>query len=536
MIIRISIILVFTLIFVNFGKTVAANCYTASVNTIGTSSPCTGMLIVDFNMLSTALNNRTYAIEGPDGVSYTLTDSAKNVFTGQLTTMENLFRYTRFTGDINYWDVSNVTNLIRAFRDNRYFNGDLSSWDVSSVTNMMETFRGTVFNGDITSWDVSSVTNMYLTFYNNRNFNQNITGWDVSNVTTFNRTFLYATGFDQDIRAWSVKSNASFSYMFYRADKMKASPYIAPNTPTSSWFVIPDTTAPTLSNVSIASNNANTSKATPSDVVTLSFTASETIQSPTVTASSGGAAVNGNITVSNTSGNNWTASFTANANDTAGPVTYRIAFSDTAGNAGTPVTSTTDSSNVAVVIDSELPTLLSSTPSDGSRAVKLDQNIVLKFSEAVTAGSGKINLFDASGELVEAFTVSPSIISGATVTLNPSADFASRSAYYIQIPSTAFVDAAGNGYAGISNKTGLDFVTLDVNAPSLISSVPSDNAASVKLDKNIILTFSESVVAGSGDIKLFDGNGRLVEAFTVSSSIISGATVTLNPAADLKTR
>ena len=164
------------------------------------------------------------------------------------------------------------------------------------------------------------------------------------------------------------------------------------------------------------------------------------------------------------------------------------------------------------MIDSELPTLLSSTPSDGSRAVKLDQNIVLKFSEAVTAGSGKINLFDGADRLVEAFTVSPSIISGSTVTLNPSADFASRSAYYIQIPSTAFVDAAGNNYVGFTNKAGLDFVTLDVNAPSLISSIPSDNAASVKLDKNIILTFSENITAGSGDIKLFDGNGRLVEA------------------------
>ncbi|MDA9609766.1 Ig-like domain-containing protein [Paracoccaceae bacterium] len=298
--------------------------------------------------------------------------------------------------------------------------------------------------------------------------------------------------------------------------------------------VTTDTSVPTLSSVSISSNNANRSMATPTDVVTLSFTASETIQSPTVTASSGGAAVNGNISVSNTSENTWTASFTANANDTAGPVTYSIAFSDTAGNAGTPVTATTDSSNVAVVIDTDLPTLLSSIPSDGSRAVKLDQNIVLKFSESIIAGSGRINLFDGSDKLIEAFSVSPSIISGSTVTLNPGADLTSRSAYYIQIPPTAFVDAAGNGYPGISNKTTLNFITLDVNAPSLISSVPSDNAASVKLDKNIILTFSENITAGSGDIKLFDGNGRLVEAFTVSSSIISGATVTLNPATDLK--
>ena len=118
--------------------------------------------------------------------------------------------------------------------------------------------------------------------------------------------------------------------------------------------VTADTTVPTLSGVSISSNNTNRSMATPTDDVTLSFTASETIQSPTVTFASGGAAVNGNVSVSNTSGNNWTASFTAASNDTAGPATFNISFKDTAGNAGTAVTATTDTSSVAVVIDSDL--------------------------------------------------------------------------------------------------------------------------------------------------------------------------------------
>jgi methionine-rich copper-binding protein CopC len=268
--------------------------------------------------------------------------------------------------------------------------------------------------------------------------------------------------------------------------------------------------------------------------VSLTFTASETISSPTVTFSSGGASVNGTVTVQNTSANTWTASYTTSANDTAGPVTYSIAFSDTAGNAGTAVTATNDSSGVAVVIDSDLPTLLSSSPSNGSKSAKLDQNIILKFSEDIIAGSGQIKLFDSSDQLVEAFTVSSSIILGSTVTLNPSADLASLSAYYIQIPSSAFVDAAGNEFAGISNKTTLNFITLDVNSPYLISSTPSDNAASVKLDQNIVLNFNEAVVAGSGKIKLFDSNDKLIEAFNVSSSIISGSTVTLNPAADLQ--
>ena len=298
--------------------------------------------------------------------------------------------------------------------------------------------------------------------------------------------------------------------------------------------ILPDTTAPTLSDVSIASNNGDSTKATPTDTVTLSFTASETIQSPTVTFLSGGAAVNGKISVSNTGGNNWAASFTVASNDTAGPVTFGIAFNDLAGNAGTAVTTTNNSSSLKVVIDSDLPTLLSSIPSNGSNSVKLDQNIILKFSEEVIAGSGQIKLFDVNDKLVEAFTVSSSIISGSTVTLNPSSNFASRSTYYIQIPSAAFVDAAGNGFLGISDKTALNFITIDVNAPSLISSLPSDNASSVKLDRNIILTFSENISAGSGKIKLFDGKDQLVEAFTISSSIISGSTVTLNPTKDLK--
>ena len=192
---------------------------------------------------------------------------------------------------------------------------------------------------------------------------------------------------------------------------------------------LPDTTPPTLSSVSIASDNTTNTQANPGDDVTITFTASETINTPVVIFKSGGASVtDSSVVYSNTTGNTWTAVYKANANDTAGTVSYSIAFSDSAGNAGAPVTATTDTSSVAVVIDSVLPTLLSSTPSDDSKAVKLDQNIVLEFSEDVIAGSGQVEIFDGNNKLVEAFIVSPLIISGSTVTLNPSADFASRSA------------------------------------------------------------------------------------------------------------
>ena len=89
-----------------------------------------------------------------------------------------------------------------------------------------------------------------------------------------------------------------------------------------------DGTAPTLSSVSIASNNSTNTQAVADDVVTLTFTASEAISTPVVTFQSGGAAITDtSVTYANTSGNTWTAAYTVNASDTSGAVTFSIAFS-----------------------------------------------------------------------------------------------------------------------------------------------------------------------------------------------------------------
>ena len=45
------------------------------------------------------------------------------------------------------------------------------------------------------------------------------------------------------------------------------------------------------------------------------------------------------------------------------------------------------------------------------------------------------------------------------MTLNPTSDLKPDNSYYIHIPSTAFTDTAGNSYAGITNKTEINFTT-----------------------------------------------------------------------------
>ncbi len=381
-----------------------------------------------------------------------------------------------------------------------------------------------MFNQDISGWDVSSVTNMRSMFHNSYRFNQDISSWDTSAVTDMSYMFAYNSQFSQEIRGWNVSGVTNFASMFLSSSvvpsAMSSAPYNAPETPTAAWFTAPDTTVPTLSVVSISSDNSTSTKAVPNDVVSLTFTASETISTPTVTFSSGGASVNGTVSVQNTSANTWTASFAANANDTAGPVTYSIAFSDSAGNAGTAVTSTSDGTAVAIVIDTGAPTLLSSTPSDNSAGATLDQNIVLTFSEDVIAGSGDIELFERSGNtLVESFTVSSSMISGATVTLNPAADFKPNESYYLQIPATAFVDAAGNNYAGITNKTAFDFTTRQRTAKEAFTEVKDDIGAKMKSNTTKqIRSFATATTA-----VVSSARGRVFSK-RVSSSRSGGAT------------
>ena len=196
---------------------------------------------------------------------------------------------------------------------------------------------------------------------------------------------------------------------------------------------------------------------------------------------------------------------------------------------------------VVTTPDTTAPTLSSSHQLIMHLAYANDANIVLNFSESVDAESGNITLKKTSdNSTVETISVTGGLVSGSgssQITVNPSSTLDSGTEYYVLIDATAFDDSADNSYAGISSTTALSFTTADSVNPTLSSSSPSNNASSVAKDANIVLNFSESVDAESGNITLKKtSDNSTVETISVTGGLVSGSgssQITVNPSSTL---
>jgi surface protein len=116
-----------------------------------------------------------------------------------ITDMSNIFRQSKFNGNISNWDVSKVQNMYMMFYYSE-FKGDISNWNVSNVEEMTMMFSSSQFNGDILKWDTSSLKTMAHMFANS-NFNMDISEWNVSNVETMDYLF-FNSKFNHDISKW----------------------------------------------------------------------------------------------------------------------------------------------------------------------------------------------------------------------------------------------------------------------------------------------------------------------------------------------
>ncbi|MBN2077824.1 MAG: DUF2341 domain-containing protein [Spirochaetes bacterium] len=244
-----------------------------------------------------------------------------------------------------------------------------------------------------------------------------------------------------------------------------------------------DRTVPGITSVSITSSNANPDYAKAGDVITLTFSADEDIQTPTV-------AVVGNPADSVVGGpQNWTATYTMDAGDPEGTVTFSITnVRDLAGNMlAMPVNTVTDASSVTYY--KTPPTLnpvhiASNNPNPNYARVGNTVTITFTADRAIQTPTAVIKGTAAAiGGGPLAWSATRTMGAGDT-------DGA------VNFTISGIQDLAGNTAADVSSTTDASAVTFDKTPPVITAAGTMDADGNGRID-HYRVTLNENVIDGT---------------------------------------
>lgn len=232
-------------------------------------------------------------------------------------------------------------------------------------------------------------------------------GTTTMTATATTSAWVYST---TTTSGWSEGSVTFFiAYMDYQA---AATSSLVSSASSTIQHVTFDKTAPTISNLTVSSNNSSTTIAAIGNVITTQFLANETLATPSVTIASHTATVVGTTTPARF----WQASTTIASGDTSGALTFTFTPSDPAGNASSTAQTTVISGNNVTVYGS-VPTI----------------TITGSNPDSVTNSSGSYT--DAGATATDALSTS------LTVTTTGSVNMGSAGTYTLTYSAT---DSAGN--------------------------------------------------------------------------------------------
>lgn len=166
--------------------------------------------------------------------------------------------------------------------------------------------------------------------------------------------------------------------------------------------------------------------------------------------------------------------------------------------------------------DTTAPFITSTTPTNNQTGVSINTTVVLNFSEPVTFTALPTFTCDGQGR---SGTVAPSN-GNQTFTGTPNAPLPENATCVLTIPTNIVVDGAGNELqdndGNVNGSYVLTFTTGEL--PRIVSLSPANGATNVAPSANIVITFSEPVVATPGSTALICQPGNLDVGTSVSVS------------------
>jgi Ca2+-binding RTX toxin-like protein len=158
--------------------------------------------------------------------------------------------------------------------------------------------------------------------------------------------------------------------------------------------------------------------------------------------------------------------------------------------------------------DTTPPTASSFSPADNATGVAVADNLVINFSEAIQKGTGNLEIKKLSdNSVVEtiAATADNVTVSGSELTINPTANLAPGTDYYVEIANGAITDIAGNNYAGITGDSTWNFTT---EGTAVINGTAGADNLTGTASSDIIngLADNDTLNGGAGNDSLDGGN------------------------------
>lgn len=165
------------------------------------------------------------------------------------------------------------------------------------------------------------------------------------------------------------------------------------------------------------------------------------------------------------------------------------------------------------------PTVTDLSPADNATNVSLTNDLAITFNENIARGSGTMTIYNSDGsdfETILASSTSKLTISNNQLIINHS-DFSLSSSYYI-LMDAGFVKSASSDvdFGGISSSDTWNFTTESTFTFSSLS--PADNATDAILPQDLVITFPENIVRGTGTMTIYNGNDSDFESFISSST------------------
>ena len=301
-----------------------------------------------------------------------------------------------------------------------------------------------------------------------------------------------------------------------------------------------DTTPPTLTSIT---DDKSPGAAERNALVTYTVTFNEAMDPGTVTAAGFGNAGGAAVTIGTVTPISATVFSVPVTPTTTGSLQLRVTagaqLKDVAGNALVVPSPAGIPDDTTLTVADTIPPTLTSIVDDKSPATIAPNTLVtytVTFSEDMDASTvtaadfGNPGSADVTiGTVTETtptsgiFTVQATPTSGGTLRLQVNQD-------------AELKDAAGNALVTASAILDDTTITVDGTPPTIATVSPADDATSAVLNANLAVTFSESVVIGTGNITLKNLSNATQTTIAITDGTqvsVAGSVLTINPAADL---